>query len=128
MKRITITGLILALAAAALGADEKKANVLWQAAMAKETVQGDLKGAVALYESAVKEAGSNRALAAKALLKVAECYQKLGEDKAQVAYERVAREFADQKEPAAEARTRLASLRGVAPAKTGIVTRQGWAG
>src|SRR2546422_10235697 len=58
MKLITIT---LALAALLpLAAEDKKANVLLQAAQAKETVQGDLKGAIELYGHAVKEAGDRK--------------------------------------------------------------------
>jgi Tol biopolymer transport system component len=109
MKRLITTGLILTLAAALAGADEKKANVLLQAAMAKETVQGDLKGAIALYESAAKEAGQNRALAVKSLLKAAECYQKLGDSESRKMYERIVRDYADQKDAVAMARARLGS-------------------
>ena len=131
MKRIAISGFIVVLALAAVSlvaADDKKASVLFQAGLAKETVQGDLQGAIALYESAVKEADANRALAAKALLRLGGCYQKLGEEKAQAVFDRVAREFADQKDAAAEARTRLASLKGVPAPNAGIVTRQVWTG
>jgi len=105
MKRITIT---LALAALLpLAAEDKKANVLLQAAQAKETVQGDLKGAIELYGQAVKEAGANRALAAKTLVQMAECYQRMGDAESGKIYERVVREYADQKEAVTVARARL---------------------
>ena len=71
MKRTTIYGLIitaaLALASLVATAEDKKANVLLQAGIARETVQGDLKGAIEIYDKAVKEAGGNRALAAQAV-------------------------------------------------------------
>ena len=62
--------------------DDKRADVLLQAAMAKETVQGDLKGAMDLYRKALREAGANRQLAAKALLHLAQCYEKQGDAEA----------------------------------------------
>ena len=37
---------------------------------------------------------------------MAECYQKLGDKESQKLYERIARDFADQKDAAAEARSR----------------------
>ena len=124
MKRITIAACIVALGVGSASfdslalslskgefaqykADDKKASVLLQAAEAKATVHGDLKAAIALYGDAVTEAGTNRALAAKALVRMAECYQKLGDTEAQRIYERVIREFIDQRDAVAFARARL---------------------
>ena len=95
-----------------------------QAAETKATVQGDLKAAIALYQNAVKEAGQNRALAAQALLQAAQCYQKLGDTEAQRIYERLLREFGDQREPASEARTRLAALQSTQSAKAKVEPRE----
>jgi Tol biopolymer transport system component len=106
MKPILVATIIFAVAMAA-PADEKKANELIQAAQAKETVQGDLKAAIALYGQAVHEAGPNRALVAKSLLRMAECYQKMGNEEARKVYEQIVREYADQKEVVTEARAHL---------------------
>ena len=92
--------------------------------MAKETVQGDLKAAIDLYRKAVKEAGSNRALAAKALLRVGECYEKLGDTEARKAYEQIVREFGDQKELVDQARARLASLGPASSSKPVMTMRK----
>jgi len=73
-------------------------------------VDGDLKAAIALYEQAVAAAGSNRLVAARALVQMGQCYEKLGSAEAQKAYQRVVRDFADQAEPLELARTRLAAL------------------
>ncbi len=102
MKRI-IVGLLIA----GLSLEAQNADVLLQRAIQKETVDGDLKGAIALYQRAVKQAGSNRASAAKALLRLAECYEKQGDAEARKTYERITREFSDQGEVASVARARL---------------------
>jgi Tol biopolymer transport system component len=125
MKRTAILGLIATLTLAALfttelTADDKKASVLLQAAQAKETIQGDLKGAIELYKNAVKEAGASRALAATALIRMAECYQKLGDTESHKIYEQVVRDYGDQKDAVTTARARLSGTQ----ADTGIVAQQ----
>ena len=82
MTRILITILLVGTAAA----DDRKANVLLQAGLAKETVQGDLKAAIDLYGKAAREAGATRALAAKALLRLGQSHEKLGDAQARSAY------------------------------------------
>src|SRR4029079_2997598 len=49
----------------------------------------------------------DRAIVAKALIHMADCYQKLGEAQAPNIFEQIVREFADQKEEVALARARL---------------------
>ena len=67
--------------------------MLPQAAQAKETVQGDLKGAIELYGQAVKEAGARRALAAQALVHMAECCQKMGDAQSRKIHDPVLRDY-----------------------------------
>ncbi|MBI5084197.1 MAG: PD40 domain-containing protein [Acidobacteria bacterium] len=98
-------------------APSAQANVTLQRAMRKETLEGDLKGAIALYGKAVAEAKGDRATAAKALIRMAECHQKLGNAESRRVYERVVREYADQKEAAALAHTRLSDGGTFAQAK-----------
>jgi Tol biopolymer transport system component len=125
MKRTIISGLLVVLALASIvAADDKKATVLFQAAQARETIQGDLKGAIALYQDVVKEAGGNRAIAARALVRMAECYQKLGDAQARKIFEQLVRDYADQKDAATLARERLANTPAAADQR--IVTRQLW--
>src|ERR1043166_6197135 len=83
-----------------------------KAAMHKEQVQGDLKGAIAAYQKIVEQHGKNRALVAKALLQMAECHQKLGDAESRKIYERVVRDYADQNEAVAAARARLGNSVG----------------
>ncbi len=130
----TNTWIVLVMSAAlvlALGAgqtDKQKdprAEAQLQAAITKETVEGDLKAAIELYQKLAD--GGDHAVAAKALVRMGQCYEKLGDAEARKAYERVVREFADQKEMVAAARARLAALgRGPSPAP-GVTVRQVWA-
>ena len=100
-----------------------QADVTLQRAIRKETLEGDLKGAIALYEKTLSEAKNDRAVAAKALVRMAECHQKLGDSESQKIYERVLREYGDQKEAAEVARKKI----GEKTAKNaGIVTRTVW--
>ena len=95
-------------------------EVLLQRAIQKETVDGDLKGAIEQYRKVAQS--SIRPLAAQALVHMAECYQKLGDAEARKIYERVVREFADQKEAVATARAWVGG--NATTQNAGIVTRQ----
>lgn len=86
--------------------------------------KGDPQGASKLFEEASRS--SDRSVAARALLYLGSSYQKLGQDRALGIYDRVANQFADQKDAAAEARTRLAGLRGKSAQEGGITVRQVW--
>jgi tetratricopeptide (TPR) repeat protein len=108
--RILLAGLICGLVA--LAADT--GGELYQKAITLEKADGNLKEAIQLYQRVAQEFSSDRALAAKALMQAAHCYELLGpgeQDKAIKIYEQVAREFGDQRQPAESARTKLASLR-----------------
>jgi len=141
MKQHRATGLILVVAACALafvappapGQKNAQQETLLQRAIQKETVDGDLAAAIKLYKEIVANAGANRAVAARALVRMGRCYEKLGDAQAREArkaYEQVVREFSDQAELAAEARTRLAALAGTTGAAGGstMAVRRVWAG
>src|SRR5262245_49133083 len=82
-------------------------HAVFEQALAKERVDGNLAEAIKLYERVVTEFASDRALAARALAQVGLCYEKLGRDDAVTAYERLVRDFSDQPEPVNHARARL---------------------
>ncbi|MBL8296089.1 MAG: PD40 domain-containing protein, partial [Bryobacterales bacterium] len=103
----------------------QKPDVDLQRAIQKETVSGDLKAAIEEYRKIVVRSGSDRGVAAKALVRMAECFQKLGDAEAQKILERVVREYTDQKDPADQARARLALLRPK-PTSAGVVNRLAW--
>jgi Tol biopolymer transport system component len=102
------TALCAALMLPAQKADS--AESLLQAATKKELVDGNLKAAIEGYRKALAAAGSNRAVAAKALLRLGECYEKQGNAEARQAYERLVKEYSDQKEQARDAGARLAAM------------------
>ena len=103
-----------------------EAERLLQKAMLLETIDGNLQAAIDQYKKIVAENGSNRVVAARALLRLAGCYEKLGDTQvrqARTAYERVVREFGDQADAVAEARMKLAALTAGAKGSTaGIET------
>jgi Tol biopolymer transport system component len=108
-----------------------QADVQMKAAIQKEVVDGDLKGAIEIYRK-IAESG-NRAAAARALSRMGQCYEKLGDlqlGEARRAYEQLVRDYPDQMEFAAEARTRLAAMARAngAPAGSSMALRRVWAG
>jgi Tol biopolymer transport system component len=107
---VMIVAAALVLGAAAGGQVSGQAEALLQKAIQAETVDGNLKAAIGLYEQAVAAAGSNRPVAARALVQMGQCYEKLGSVEAQKAYQRVVQDFADQADPLKLARARLAAL------------------
>ena len=100
----------------AVAAQQPSADAALQGAIRTETVTGDLRKAIAEYQAIVdRYAKTDRAVAATALLRMADCFQKQGDAQASTVLERVVREFADQ--PAAvTARTRLRSVSRPEPA------------
>jgi Tol biopolymer transport system component len=103
---------VAVLSMVALPAADVKAEVELRAAVEQETVKGDLKGAIERYKRIIAAYPQNRSVTARALLHIGSSYEKLGQADAQKAYERLVREYSDQKEVAAQAQTRLASLGG----------------
>ncbi|MBI4909594.1 MAG: PD40 domain-containing protein [Acidobacteria bacterium] len=116
-KAITVAAMAVWMAAPLAGQKPGAAQTALKAAIDKEMVDGDLKGAIVLYEKAVAEAKGDRATAAKALIRMAECHHKLGDAEARRIYERVLREYADQQEAAKTARERLGPKASVQSAK-----------
>ena len=111
MNRSTagILAMTAALLIAPAGAEKApEAETMLRAAQQKETLEGDLKGAIKQYAAiAAKYARTDRGVTATALIRMAECYQKMGDTESRNIYERVIRDYADQKEAVAEARARL---------------------
>lgn len=101
---------------------------LFQKALVQERTEGNLQQAIQLYQRIVREFSDDHPLAAKALLQMGECYEKLGKEGARKAYERVVRDYPDQSQAAEQARIRLAALRKAAVKETAMATRKVWAG
>ena len=80
---------------------------LFQKALAAERADGNLQQAIELYQRVAREFASDRALAARALVRMADCYVKLGDAQARAVYERITREYPEQTAAVQEARTHL---------------------
>jgi len=106
---------------------DDQAEVLIQAAHQKQLVEGQLEQAIQLYKRIVQEHAGNRTVAAKALLEMGQCYEKLGNPEARKAYERLLHDYADQNALAAQARKRLAAISSNVPSGSSeMVTRRVW--
>jgi Tol biopolymer transport system component len=128
-KLVLLTGLLCAALSAgylASQAKDNKAEVALQAAIKTETVDGDLKGAIEQYKKIAAQPGAGRTVVATALLRMGQCYEKLGDAdtrEARKAYEQVVREYTDQAGIVAQARVRLVAL-GSPGGGGGLVTRR----
>lgn len=124
MKRRLSMFVAAALLVAPLQLGAQSGNDLFQKALSKERAEGQLDAAIQLYEQVVREFATDRPLAAKALLQIGRCHERLGKDGAQKAYDRLVREYADQRTMADEARTRLAALVQAGTRRAGPAARQ----
>jgi Tol biopolymer transport system component len=113
MKRMRLIATFAAIAAcsAVIASQTPSGHAVFEQALAKERVEGNLREAIRLYERVVAEFPSDRALTARALQQTGLCHEKLGNQAgARAAYERLQREYGDQVQIAGEAKTRLAAL------------------
>jgi hypothetical protein len=114
----------LAAAVAVFGMPAQSGHDLFQQALVKERAEGNLQEAIDLYDRIVRDFSADHALAAKALVQMGQCYEKLGKAEAKKVYERVIRDYADQAEPLQVARTRLAAL--AQPLRHEMAVRRIW--
>jgi hypothetical protein len=93
-----------------LAASTQATNVEMQleAAIHREIVIGDLKGAMEQYKMILGQQASSRVVAGRAVFQTAQCLEKLGRrTEAHDIYARVVKQYNDQPEVAAKARARL---------------------
>ncbi|UCE40574.1 MAG: PD40 domain-containing protein [Candidatus Aminicenantes bacterium] len=94
---------------------QESAEELYEAAMFKKESEGDLNGAIQILMRIVREFQGDKKIAGKAQLQIGMCYEKLGKEEAIKAYELVLKNFTDQPELVAAARSRLAALQMAEP-------------
>jgi len=111
MKKIIIltTTVLLMLLGASLAFGQSGYD-LYQKALVKERAEGKLEEAIKLYQQIVQDQAGNHALAAKALLQMGQCYEKLGKDEARKAYQKLIDNYSDQQSEVALAREAIARL------------------
>ena len=120
-----MTAMIVALMVTAVGAQRATpASALLEAAKQKDTLEGDPRGAIVIYKDVVARfAKTDRPAAATALLRMAECYEKLGDPEATGVYRQILANYVDQATVASAARARLSESQAKAQA-----SRQVWSG
>ena len=122
MNRFKAAAIVVAMAslviAPAAAQKTGPAHTLLEAARQKETLEGNLASAIKQYQDIVDRYGkTDRLVAATALVHMAECYQKLGDAESKRIYQRLLRDYADQKDAVAIARARLGGNDAVARSK-----------
>ena len=103
-----VLGLLVAVAGIHAQTSDR-AGVMLQTAIQTEMVDGDLGKAIELYQEIIVRFGQERPVAATALLHLGQSYEKLGEPEAHEVYQRVVRDYADQRDAAQQAQARLAA-------------------
>jgi hypothetical protein len=87
----------------------KSEDAQLESAVYREVVAGDLKGAIGQYKS-VFETSKSRAVSARALFHIGQCFEKAGQRaEARAVYAKLVSQFADQTEFAARARAKLSA-------------------
>jgi Tol biopolymer transport system component len=107
--RLLLLVLLAGIVAPATAQRVNDAELLLREARHKQQVDGDLQGAIRIYQQIVNSRTATRPVLASALLELAGCYERQGQQ-SEAIYQRITREFADQP-AAAAARARLAAMR-----------------
>lgn len=114
-----VFGLAAALLVTALAADnalpcliQQSAEDLYQAALMKAEAEGDLNGAIKLFQDILTKFPDKRDIAASAQLHIGLCYEKLGLKEAEKAFQKVISDFPEQEKVVKMAREKLSLLPG----------------
>ena len=111
-SRILAFGIAIVVASSAVAARQASlADSRYQAAMTKEVVDGKCDEAIAIYQQVLTTTGVTRATAAKALLQIGGCQERLSKTAdALVTYQRIVSQHADSGAPVTKARERIGAL------------------
>ena len=102
--------LVLWSASAIPAQDSEDPELLYQKAVHWEVVEGDLERALELYRKVTLLSSVSRSTAARALLRMGQCLEKLGRADASRIYRRILDEYGDQPGIAHQARLSLERL------------------
>jgi len=122
--RVAVTAAAAALICVLPATAQQTAEQRLQAGLYQEQVQGNLEQAIGIYEAILREYPGNRGVGARAQLHIGLCYETLGSQSAQRAYQRVIDNYGDQSEEVGQARVHLAALQSTPTATAGPVARR----
>lgn len=124
IRNLLLSGLVLILMTAA----QNSPGQLYQQAYLLEQGRGDLPGAIRIYQQIVRDFANDKRTAARALLRMGLCYERLGVQGAVQAYQMILNKFGEQVEVARIARQKLNALvrtgANVADLPTGLTLRE----
>jgi Tol biopolymer transport system component len=89
---------------------QESAEDLYQAALFKKNADGDLEGAIELFNKILKEFPDNRKICVQTHLQLGMCYEKLGMEQAKKSYQQVIDSYPEQTEAVKVAKERLSTL------------------
>ncbi len=124
IRRFTLAMALLLVAGVPPQAVAQSGHDLLQKALVMERAEGNLDGAVVLYNRILAEHQDERTLCAQALMQMGSFYERLGRPEATEAFQRVVEEYPDQAEKAREARVRLEAIRGSAGPERQVFTNR----
>ncbi|MCJ7681293.1 MAG: tetratricopeptide repeat protein, partial [Candidatus Aminicenantes bacterium] len=110
---ILIIFLGVCLSIAGMSQKTEDPGVMLRSAIEKEEVDGNLQGAIELYQQIIEKFGGNQAIAAQAQLRIGLCHEKLGQKsikQAQDAFQKVIDNYPSQSEEVRIAKERLSLL------------------
>ncbi len=115
---------------ARLDLSQQTAEDLFQTALLKKEAEGDLAGAIKIFQEILAKFPARRDVGAKAQLQIGLCYQKLGNEEAEKAFQRVIDNYPEQSEAVREAKEKLSALLSsrVPSGSADFRIRQVWAG
>src|SRR5262245_41746639 len=119
---VLVIGGIVVAGAAARAQRGPEQEVRLREALHKEQVEGDLAGAIKLYDRIAADRQTPRPVAAQALFSLGRCHERLGNREARKVYERIVDQFADQGATLSQAKARLAALRVATPGRAAGIT------
>jgi len=114
IRPIVFAALAAVLALALTGTAQQSAEDLFKAGLYQEEVGGDLQKALGIYRDILNRFPTSHEAAAKALLHIGLCHEKLGSQEALKAYQRLITDYPGQKVEVALAKERLAGLAKIA--------------
>ena len=110
ISSILLVSTAVLLLTAGISRAQQATGQLFEKALFSEEVKGNLTEAIKLYKQALDENPDNRQLAAKALLHMGICYEKLGLEQARQTYRDVINKFSEQEKEVSVARERIIHL------------------